>query len=450
MSSEVVVSVRDIGKSYPVFDKPYKRLLQLLRPGRKTTEEEFRALHGVSFDIRRGEAVGIIGTNGSGKSTLLQIIAGIVQPTSGVVRADARIAALLELGAGFNPEFTGRENARLNASLHGLDAAVINNRMEEMIAFAEIGEHIDQPVKTYSSGMFVRLAFAVAVHTDPELLIVDEALAVGDIYFQRKCHKRIEAMRQDGCTLLFVSHAVDSLLQLCDRCLVLEHGQLVFDGESKAAVAEYLKRIFGDNRARMHDAIQTPDDRTATNEHDPLQDFLADGRACDRFAGRAGYNRDETRLGEGSATTCDFLIESATGYGPVVSAREPFKLYVKYAFHATLDRLVFGMRVRTVEGAVVYSSNTFVSGSRLYSCDAGTSVVVEFDLRCSLLPRQYFVTVGVSRFDAKGVEILAVDRRSDSIVLTVLGGNTHAEGLADLEAKISVTDATTRRALAVT
>ena len=450
MSSEVLVSLVGVGKSFPAFDKPYHRLLHLLRPNAKHRGNEFQALRDVTFDVRRGEAIGIIGTNGSGKSTLLQIIAGILQPSAGHVRVDARIAALLELGAGFNPDFTGRENARLNASLHGLSAALIDARMEEMIAFAEIGEHIDQPVKTYSSGMFVRLAFAVAVHTDPELLIVDEALAVGDIYFQRKCHKRIEAMRQDGCTLLFVSHAVDSLLQLCDRCLVLESGRLVFDGECKAAVAEYLKRIFGDNSGRTQDAMQAMQCEAAqASGQDPLQDFLAEEHALERFTSRPGYNRDETRLGEGSATTCDFLIASPLGYGPVVSAREDFKLYVKYTFHASLDRLVFGMRVRTVGGAVVYSSNTFVSGNRLYTCAAGSSVIVEFDLRCSLLPGQYFVTVGVSRFDANGVEILAVDRRSDAIVLNVLGGNTHAEGLADLEASIFVTDAATRRALVV-
>ena len=219
MSSEVVLRLRDVSKSFPAFDKPYQRLLQLFSPGTRE-RGQFQALRGVDLVVRRGEAVGLIGSNGSGKSTLLQIICGILQPTAGTVEATARIAALLELGAGFNPEFTGRENIRLNGSLHGLSAADIEQRMDEILAFAEIGDYVDHPVKTYSSGMFVRLAFAVAVHTDPDVLIVDEALAVGDIYFQRKCYKRIAAMREKGCTLLFVTHSVDLLLQMCDRAVV--------------------------------------------------------------------------------------------------------------------------------------------------------------------------------------------------------------------------------------
>ncbi|MBC7988354.1 MAG: ABC transporter ATP-binding protein [Luteimonas sp.] len=440
MSSEVVISLDGVGKSYPSFDKPYQRLLHTLLPGRQA-KDEFQALRNVSLQVRRGEAIGIIGKNGSGKSTMLQIIAGIVQPSSGVVRTHARISALLELGAGFNPEFTGRENIGLNASLLGLSAAQIAERMDQIIAFAEIGDHIEQQVKTYSSGMFVRLAFAVAVHTDPDVLIVDEALSVGDIYFQRKCHKRIEQMRQQGCTLLFVTHAIDSMLRLCDRGVLLERGELVFDGEAKLAVKEYLRRLFGDNSPDTgddgaNDAAAFAQENT---DDDELTAFLNGGHV-DRFASRPGYNRDETRVGEGSAVTCDYLISSSHGYGPLVAARAPFKLYVRYSLPNALDRLIFGVRVCTVTGAVVYSSNTFVSSGQLYACEPGTVAIAEFDLRCSLLRGHYFVTVGVSRFDQTGSEIVAIDRRADSIVLNVLGDNTHAEGLADLEASISIGD----------
>lgn len=435
MSSEVVISLRGIGKSFPMFDKPYHRLAHMLVPG-WDAHEEFHALQDVTLDIRRGEAIGVIGRNGSGKSTLLQIIAGILQPSSGELRVSARIAALLELGAGFNPEFTGRENIRLNASLLGLSAVQIEERMERIVGFAEIGEHVDQLVKTYSSGMFVRLAFAVAVHTDPDVLIIDEALAVGDIYFQRKCFKRIEEMRQEGCTLLFVTHAIDSVLQLCDRGVVLEQGELAFDGDAKAAVKEYLKRVFGDNSARGQDAAGAAPAAAEASEHGELEGFLGGG-ADEWFASRPGYNRDETRIGDGGAVTCDYLISSSHGYGPMVAAREPFRIRVRYHFPKALDRLIFGVRVCTVTGLVVYSSNTFVSDGRLFACAAGTVAIAEFDLRCALLRGQYFVTVGVSRFDDEG-EIHAVDRRADSIILSVSGENSHAEGIADLQAAITV------------
>lgn len=441
MSSETLISLRGIGKSFPAFDRPHQALAHVLLP-KLYTGEQFHALTNVSFDIRRGESIGIIGRNGSGKSTLLQIIAGILQPSTGRLEVSARIAALLELGAGFNPEFTGRENIHLNASLLGLSAAQIAARMDRIIAFAEIGAHLDQQVKTYSSGMFLRLAFAVAVHTEPDVLIVDEALSVGDIYFQRKCFKRIEQMREDGCTLMFVTHSVDSVLQLCDRGIVLDAGRLLFDGDAQSAVKEYLRVVFGDNSAAL---VEEPDAMVAAADEpapaqatpDELEVFLDAGER-ELFTSRAGYNRDETRLGDGRAVTCDYLVASRFGHGPLVPAREPFRVYVRYHFPAALDRLIFGVRICMVTGQVLYSSNTLVSDGRLFACDAGGIVVGQFDLRCSLLPGHYFLTVGVSRIDDDGSEIHAIDRRMDSIILTVAGGSDHAEGIVDMESAFAV------------
>lgn len=435
MSSEVVLSVRGVGKAYPVFDRPYQQLLHALAPD-LASRRSFQALQDVSFDVHRGESIGVIGRNGSGKSTLLQIIAGILRPTAGEVRTDARIAALLELGAGFNPDFTGRENARLNAGLLGLSAAEIDARMDAILAFAEIGAHVDQPVKTYSSGMFMRLAFAVAVHTDPDVLIVDEALSVGDVYFQRKCFKRIEEMRARGCTLLFVTHATDSVIQLCDRGIVLDRGRLVFDGHAAPAVKEYLRVVFGDNSAAAADA-PAADAGSGVGDVSELDAFRAGG-ADDRMSLRPGYNRDETRVGNGGGATVDCLIESASGHGPVVSGREPFKVLVRYHFAHAVDRVIFGIRLRTPTGLVVYSSNTLVAGGALYACAAGTTVVVGFDLRCSLVRGAYFLTVGTSRLDEDGFEVQALDRRIDAMLLSVTGAVGHGEGIADLEASIAV------------
>lgn len=442
MSSDVAVRVRGVGKSYPTFDKPHHRMLQLLSRHEGGGENDFRALNDVSFDVRRGEAVGLLGRNGSGKSTLLQIVCGTLQPTHGSVEVSGRIAALLELGAGFNPEFTGRENVYLNGSILGLSRRQVDARMADILAFAEIGEHVDQAVKTYSSGMFVRLAFAVAAYSDPDILVVDEALAVGDIYFQRKCYRRIAELREAGCTLLFVTHSVDSLVQLCDRGIVLEAGRVLFDGDTRPAIAEYMKCLFGQSLGADPDASTPAPTTGPADDAGPGADedramFAAGGRE-DLFHTRPGYNRAEMRLGDGRARVADVVVHGGHGSGPMVEAREPFVVRARYVFGESLDRLVFGLQVRTVDGLVVYSTNTYVASGGLHAFEAGQVALSEFRMRCTLLPGQYFLTLGVSRFDDGGDEISAIDRRVDSLILTVHGGNAHTNGYADLEADIAL------------
>ena len=271
------------------------------------------------------------------------------------------------------------------------------------------------------------------------MLIIDEALAVGDIYFQRKCYRRIEELREAGCTLLLVTHSMDSLLQLCDRGVLLEGGKLLFDGDCKQVVAEYMKCLFG----RHLGAAEEPADETQAAdapEESPLEDDersqLERGGHRDLFFSRAGYNRGENRLGDGRALVADMLISSSMGHGPIVPAREPFSIFVRYAFAATVDRLVFGLQVRTVDGLVIYSTNTFVTDSVFYAFDAGDVVVAQFRLRCSLLPSQYFLTLGVSRIEPGEGEVTAIDRRVDSVILTVLGDRGHTNGYADMEAAV--------------
>lgn len=443
MSSENLITVEQLGKTFQTFDKPHHRLLNFLRHDTQRVSQ-FKALSDVGFTVRRGEAVGIIGRNGSGKSTLLQLVCGTLQPTHGSVHVSGRVAALLELGAGFNPEFSGRENVYLNGSLLGMSRAEVESAFLSIIEFAEIGEHIDQPVKTYSSGMYVRLAFAVAVHSNPEVLIVDEALAVGDVYFQRKCYRRIQELRETGCTLLLVTHSVDSLLQICDRGILLERGKLLFDGDCKAAVAAYMRCLFGSVLAEQdaeaatvaaaHADFQLENDDA--NTEDPAVFLLSSGPA-ELFSTRPGYNRDETRLGNRLVVLADFVITSDIGWGPALQARRPFTIYAKYFCKERLDRLVFGMQVRSVDGLVLYSTNTYVSRNQLLSAADNEIKIVRFDLRCALLPGQYFLTLGVSRFEEGGEEVSALDRRMDAVILTIFGDNNHTNGLADLEAQIS-------------
>ncbi|NNM87772.1 MAG: ABC transporter ATP-binding protein [Phycisphaerae bacterium] len=258
MSCEPAIQICDVGKCYEIYAKPQHRLWQSVFRGRRQFYREFWALRGVNFDVQRGETFGIVGRNGSGKSTLLQIVAGTLQSTTGRVIVRGRVAALLELGSGFNPEFTGRENVFLNAAMLGLSHAEIEKRYDAIVAFSEIGDFVDQPVKTYSSGMYVRLAFAVAINVDPDILIVDEALSVGDEAFQRKCFARIRAIRENGSTILFVSHAGSTVIELCNRAVLLDHGEQLLLGSPKPVVSRYQQLMYAppQDAARLRDEFK--------------------------------------------------------------------------------------------------------------------------------------------------------------------------------------------------
>lgn len=264
--NDIAIRVQNLGKCYQIYGAPRDRLKQFLLPrfqraiGKQPIQyyREFWALKDVSFEIKKGETVGIIGRNGSGKSTLLQIICGTLSPTSGSVQTNGRIAALLELGSGFNPEFTGRENVYMNAAVLGLSKEEVDKRFDDIAAFADIGQFIEQPVKTYSSGMVVRLAFAVAINVDPEILIVDEALSVGDELFQRKCFSRIEAIKNNGATILFVSHSGSTIVELCDRAVLMDSGEKLAVGVPKQIVGRYQKLLYApaDRRESIREQIQ--------------------------------------------------------------------------------------------------------------------------------------------------------------------------------------------------
>lgn len=445
MSSEPglpVITARGLGKRYLIYDKPHHRLLQGLF--RRPMHHEFWALRGLDFEVKRGEAIGIIGRNGSGKSTLLQIVCGILEPTEGSVQVRGRVAAMLELGAGFNPEFTGRENVYVSGSLLGISKSQMDIAIEAILDFAEIGEHIDQPVKTYSSGMFVRLAFAVAVHCEPEILVIDEALAVGDVYFQAKCQRRIAELRERGCTLLFVTHSVDALARLCDRGMVLDRGRLVFDGAVKPAVSEYLRRVFGSHRAASTPSAPTAPRAIATGVDesmiDPAERALRwlRGQQGQCFESRPGYHVKETRVGTGQAQVADFAFAGLEAQPPLFEPGDRAHLFVRYAFPEAMERLVFGIQVRDLQGAVIYSTNSFMLDGVLESTSAASERVVGFSFNVALLPGRYYMTLGVSRFDEQGMEIEALDRRIDAVFLTVIGATQTAVGLADLAAEIQI------------
>jgi lipopolysaccharide transport system ATP-binding protein len=450
--------IQAVSKSYALYEHPSDRLKQFLMPrlrsvlGREGKDHyrQFHALDGVSFDLRRGESVGIIGRNGAGKSTLLQIISGTLTPTSGAVSVTGRVSALLELGAGFNPDFTGLENIYTYGSILGLDRAAITAKLDEILAFADIGEFVNHPVKTYSSGMFVRLAFAVAISVEPDVLIVDEALSVGDVYFQRKCYRRITEFQEQGGTLLLVTHSTDSLLRICQRGIVLEAGRKIYDGNTKQAVSTYLKTMFGSHGGH---AGTEPDEDAGSDDDGTHEVFPGEGAESglllarlrsegdeENFSSRAGYNRDETRLGDGRAIVADFLHAGGTDAPPIVAVGESITFYLKYVARTALERVIFGTTVRTLDGTVVYACNTFYDDGRLYSLRAGQVVFGEMSLECPLLPGYYFVTVGISQFDETTQHISAVDRRMDCILLTIIGGSARSDGVANMQFRYEVVE----------
>jgi lipopolysaccharide transport system ATP-binding protein len=432
-----VIAASGLGKRYEIYSKPHHRLLRELLPG-KARHREFWALRDVDLKVYPGETVGVIGRNGAGKSTLLQLISGIIEPTTGTVSVQGRVAALLELGAGFNPEFTGRENVYLKGSLLGMTRAQIAARFGDILAFSEIGDYIDQPVKTYSSGMFVRLAFAVSVFSEPDVLIVDEALAVGDMYFQRKCQQRIKELQAAGCTLLLVTHSVDSIARLCDRGVILEAGRKCFDGPVREAVAAYMRLLFGaqGHRAGADDVVDA-ETSDSVHAHGVVARLLAGGTR-DLLESRPGYNRGEVRVGNGEATVADFAFGGVIGRAPVAHTGEKVLLHARYHFARASHRLMFGLQVRTHDHQIVYSTNTFYQEGVLRSQQSGDTVVVSFAFDCHLLPGQYYLSLGVSEFDDRHEEVIALDRRVDAIVLTVLGDPLLAQGHAALNARIAL------------
>jgi lipopolysaccharide transport system ATP-binding protein len=422
-----------VGKRYVSYTQPYHRLLQTF--GARRYAKEFWALQDIDLDVWPGETIGIIGRNGAGKSTLLQILCGLIPPTTGALEVNARVAGLLELGAGFNPEFTGLENIYFKAGLLGMTRPQVDKALDSILAFAEIGEFVKQPVKTFSTGMFVRLAFAVAVAVKPEVLVVDEALAVGDAYFQRKCHRRIQELREEGSTLLLVTHSTDAVERLCNRGIVIDAGRKAFDGPIRGAVTDYMKRLFGTHIANDQSDSAPSKGRAETSDR-AAASLLALG-AEDVLSIRSGYNRDEIRVGNGNALVADVYLVGRSGV-PALNPRQAVEILVKYVCIEAVSRAIVGMKVRTLEGDLVYSTNSFLERGELLQFEAGSVVVARWTFQANLLPKQYLLTFGISQYDEHGQTIIALDRRTDVMLMVVVGDTGGAQGVADLQANVDV------------
>jgi len=439
MSSEIAIKVENLSKCYQIYAHPRDRLKQMLLPKmqRLVTQtphqyyREFWALKDVSFEVKKGETVGIIGRNGSGKSTLLQIITGTLAPTSGSVTTHGRIAALLELGSGFNPDFTGRENVYLNGTLLGLTTAQIDEKFDVIAAFADIGDHLNQPVKTYSSGMYVRLAFAVQACLEPDILIVDEALSVGDEKFQRKCFDYIERLRSNGCTILLVTHSTATVEKFCQRAMLLHNGNLHGFSAAKEIVDQYHALLYSDEKAYLRYLNNQTESRVPEQ---PLG------------ATPSGLNVSESNASKGQSDNSGMLKAVITKWNTLDFLGEHSEVFqtgdtVKILFSAEviqpIKEIQAGILLRTVEGVSVFGTSSLYHGKNYPHPKAPSRLQFEFTITLDLCPGSYFVTLAIAEaITANDMNYL--DRKTDVIVLKVNQTRSLSTGIAALNSSVEI------------
>lgn len=393
--SEVAIRVDDVSKLYKLYDKPSDRLKESLGLTRKKLYKDHYALHNVSFDVKRGETVGIIGTNGSGKSTILKIITGVLNPSGGHVEIDGRISALLELGAGFNMEYTGIENIYLNGTMIGFSREEIDAKMQDILDFADIGDFVHQPVKTYSSGMFVRLAFAVAINIDPEILIVDEALSVGDVFFQAKCYKKFEDFKKMGKTILFVSHDLGSISKYCDRVVLLNRGKKLAEGTPKEMVSMYKRIMVNQDKAEEIAAHQM--DMSSLEEEDEKEIKEA---ACEgQWKNHYNLNPDVDEYGNGAAEIEDFAIIDENGnYTNAIVKGTRFRLKSKVKFKQDVHDPIFTYTFKNIQGVAITGTNTMYEKKDVPLAKEGETYVATFEQDMFLQGGEYLLSMSCTGY----------------------------------------------------
>lgn len=403
MSSEFAVRVRNVGKSFHIYDKPQHRLRQLLGATKRQLYREFWAVRDVSLDVRKGETIGIVGCNGSGKSTLLQVICGTLAPTNGHVDTKGRLAALLELGAGFNPEFSGRENVYMNAAILGLSRSETDAKFDEVVEFADIGDFIDQPVKTYSSGMYVRLAFAVQACIDPDILVVDEALAVGDERFQRKCFARMEKLKSNGTSILFVSHSAQNILDWCDRAILMHKGEAIYSDSPVNTIQAYQKLIYAPPDQQEEALAQVKAFRLATMEAkmaeataESTKNSVPPPDVDVAFFDPALVPETTVTYPTQGAEITEILIQDATGKRVNVLVRGGEYIFVvKGKFLEDCRSVHFGIHIRPVSGICITGQRYPGTGQSINEISANSRFEIAFRFRLSLVTGSYFVGGGV-------------------------------------------------------
>ena len=407
LNNELSIDVQNVTKIYSLYKRPSDRLIDTfhLMPWKKYPKN--LALNDVSFSVKKGETVGIIGTNGSGKSTILKIITGVLTPTKGKALVEGRISALLELGAGFNAEYTGVENVYLNGTMMGLTKEEIEKKLPEILEFADIGEYVYSPVKTYSSGMFVRLAFAVAINIDPEILIVDEALSVGDVFFQAKCYRKFEEFKRQGKTILFVSHDLSSIAKYCDRVILLNKGDKLGEGSPKEMIDLYKQVLVGQYK-----------DEDASNV-------------------KEGLNTDTLEYGSKKAKILDCKVFDHTGKNTnAIIKGTSFKIVLEAEVYEDLEAPIFAFTLKNVQGTEITGTNTMIEKKITEGIKGGTKLTIEYIQDMNLQGGEYLLSLGLTGFE-KG-EFTVYHRLYDCINITVVS-DKDSVGYYDMNSEVNIT-----------
>ncbi len=450
MSSDYAIQVKDVSKVYRLYEKPIDRLKESLSVTRKNYHKDFFALNDISFDVKKGETVGIIGTNGSGKSTILKIITGVLTPTTGEVQVEGVISALLELGAGFNMDYTGIENIYMNGTMMGFSRKEMDEKLQEILDFADIGDFVYQPVKTYSSGMFVRLAFALAINVEPEILIVDEALSVGDVFFQSKCYQRMEEIRKNGTTILMVTHDMGSVIKYCDRVILLNKGHFIAEG-APGKMVDLYKKILANQMDALEAELHEMNDFSGgmdlehssgngVHRHGPGDG--AGGHDSGKHGGSPGalmkdsltINPNRTEYGNGRAEIYDLgLFDERGNLTNLLLKGEYFTIREKIRFHDAIQAPIFTYTIKDKKGADLSGTNTMFEGADIKPVKAGDEYEVSFRQKMTLQGGEYLLSMSCTGFEQG--EHTVYHRLYDIANLTVIS-NKNTVGVYDMESEV--------------
>ena len=439
-NNEYAIQVQDVSKIYKLYDKPIDRLKESLSLTHKNYHKDFFALSDISFNVKKGETVGIIGTNGSGKSTILKIITGVLTPTSGQVRVSGVISALLELGAGFNMDYTGIENIYMNGTMMGFSKKQMDEKLSDILEFADIGDFVYQPVKTYSSGMFVRLAFALSINVEPEILIVDEALSVGDVFFQSKCYRRMEEIRKNGTTILMVTHDMGSVIKYCDRVVLLNKGHYVAEGAPGKMVDLYKKILANqmddleEELLEMNDFSGGMDEEDSIKNTAPAEHTEAKPVHSGLMKDKITINPNRTEYGNGKAEIYDLgMFDERGNLTNLLLKGEYFTIKEKIRFHDSIQAPIFTYTIKDKKGADLTGTNTMFEGAEIRPVKNGDEYEVNFRQKMTLQGGEYLLSMSCTGFEQG--EHTVYHRLYDVANITVIS-NKNTVGVYDMESEV--------------
>ena len=436
-NTQYAIRVEHVSKVYRLYERPIDRLKESLSITHKNYHKDFFALNRVSFQVKKGETVGIIGTNGSGKSTILKIITGVLTPTSGSVQVEGVISALLELGAGFNMDYTGIENIYMNGTMMGFSRKEMEGKLKDILDFADIGDFVYQPVKTYSSGMFVRLAFALAINVEPEILIVDEALSVGDVFFQSKCYRRMEEIRQNGTTILMVTHDMGSVIKYCDRVILLNRGNFVAEGEAGRMVDLY-KKILANQMDELDEELMKMNDFSGDMDKkegkSPVQKDKQPDSSLELMKSHLTINADRTEYGDRRAEIYDLgMFDERGNLTNLLLKGEYFTIREKIRFHADIQAPIFTYTIKDKKGTDLSGTNTMFEGADIRPVKAGDEYEVAFRQKMTLQGGEYLLSMSCTGFEQG--EHTVYHRLYDVANITVIS-NKNTVGVYDMESDV--------------